>query len=857
MQRSYLLLIFMLFKFPVLAQVYETFSDSNFASNPVWMGETTFFTVSPALELESNGPNATSQLYLSTNNLRCRDTEWNFYTRLDFDITTSNWAKIYLTSDRSNTEDSPKGYYVKFDGSNNSIDLYRQDSSTHLKIISGKSGRAGKTSQNIFKVKVICDFFGNWHLYSDTTATGNSFEKEGTGFDTTFSTSSWFGISFSHSATRRKLFYFDNLSINAAPLSLLEAKAISSTLVELLFNHAPDPGSVLSATNYILSPNTTTVIESPSIDPQNPCKVLVELSQPLSPNVPYQFTIQNLTDLQSALIGPLNTASFQYRVNTFYGDVILTEIFPDPSPVKGLPEAEYVELFNRTDDTLELQGFTLSDGNSKAVFPSFKIAPQQYLLLCPLGNLNDFPSSLPIMGLSNFPSLNNSKDQLTLKNQKGVLLHEVNYSDLWYEDDNKKEGGWSLEMIDQNNPCGKAGNWTASLDISGGTPARTNSVAAHKPDLAAPALLNAYLADSLHVELVFNEEPDTVGLLLANFQFNKDIHIQKISFLSETIISITVTSTFVPGEIYTLAFSGIKDCNGNYSGQLTTTLIMPQAAAPGDIVINEVLFNPKTGGYDFVEVYNRSSHYINLKKWQLANIEDDVVGNQEEIFSGSFILKPQEYVAFTEDKSILLNHYPSGREDRIIQITDLPSYNDDKGSVILLDDQNQLQDRFDYSEDFHFALIDDKEGVSMERISPDENTNNSSNWQSASSQSGHATPGYRNSQYFTKTNGSEVWIEPKVFTPDENGNKDFTLINYKFETSGNMANITIFDLSGREMLKLARNELLATEGFYRWDGNNAANEKVRSGPYIIYFELFNLKGEIRKFKEVVVVGWER
>ena len=70
-----------------------------------------------------------------------------------------------------------------------------------------------------------------------------------------------------------------------------------------------------------------------------------------------------------------------------------------------------------------------------------------------------------------------------------------------------------------------------------------------------------------------------------------------------------------------------------------------------------------------------------------------------------------------------------------------------------------------------------------------------------------------------------------------------------------MVNITIFDQKGREMIKLARNELLATEGFYRWDGNNTQNEKVRSGPYIVYFELFNLNGDVKKFKEVVVVGW--
>ncbi|HSZ25462.1 MAG TPA: hypothetical protein VK766_07090, partial [Cytophagaceae bacterium] len=134
MQRAYLFFIFWATHLSSFGQVEESFSDGDFKNNPPWAGETTFFSVNAALQLQSNGPNVASTLYLSTANKRCRDTEWNFYAKLDLSITASNWACVYLVSDRSDFKNNPKGYYVKFDGAKKSIDLYKQDSTKHTKI---------------------------------------------------------------------------------------------------------------------------------------------------------------------------------------------------------------------------------------------------------------------------------------------------------------------------------------------------------------------------------------------------------------------------------------------------------------------------------------------------------------------------------------------------------------------------------------------------------------------------------------------------------------------------------------------------------------------------------------------------
>ncbi|HWZ21263.1 MAG TPA: lamin tail domain-containing protein, partial [Cytophagaceae bacterium] len=620
--------------FSASSQVNDLFSDNDFTNNPTWEGEATFFTVNATSQLQSNGPKASSQLHLSTANSRCRDTEWSFYTKLDLDITTTNWARIYLVSDRADTENNPKGYYVKFDGTTNSVDLYKQDSITHTKIISGKRGRAGKKALNIFRIKVLCDPKGNWFLFSDSTATGNNFVKEGAAFDTTFSTSSYFGVYFSHTSTKRLKFYFDDLSIQQAPLSLLSAKAISSTTVDVVFNKEVNQASAENETNYSLSDGT--IIGVAVLDSKAKNTVHLILSTALNTYTNYSISATTIFDTSLNAISFLNTSSFLYRVEAGYGDLVFSELFPDPSPQNGLPEYEFVEIFNRKNDTINLKDFIFSDGSTNGIFPSYKLPPHQYLVVCNSSNASQFAAYHPVLGLSAFPSLNNSGDDLTLKNQDRKLLHEVSYRDSWYADNDKKEGGWSLEIIDLNNPCGENSNWIASVDPSGGTPGKTNSVAASKPDLSPPNLLNAFIIDSVHIQLVLDEKPDANFISIQQFELTKGFTIQKVSILSSSFMSLLleVSENFKAGEIYELSFSGVRDCNGNILiQQKPLTLVLPQLSEKGDVILNEILFNPRVGGYDFVELYNRSDKYLDLKNWQFANTDNGIAANKKIISS--------------------------------------------------------------------------------------------------------------------------------------------------------------------------------------------------------------------------------
>jgi hypothetical protein len=134
--------------------------------------------------------------------------------------------------------------------------------------------------------------------------------------------------------------------------------------------------------------------------------------------------------------------------------------------------------------------------------------------------------------------------------------------------------------------------------------------------------------------------------------------------------------------------------------------------------------------------------------------------------------------------------------------TTLPNYNDNE-SICLLRVRNGITiDSLAYQNDWHYALLDNEDGVSLERIDFSSTTSDKNGWHSAASTVGFATPTYQNSQY-SETGIAEdaISISPAVFTPDNDGDKDFVFIQYQFSEPGYTCNVSLYDAKGREIKK--------------------------------------------------------
>lgn len=542
-------------------------------------------------------------------------------------------------------------------------------------------------------------------------------------------------------------------------------------------------------------------------------------------------------------------------------NVVINEIMVDPSPQVGLPANEWIELKNISSAPINLQGWRIGDGGGQSgAMPGFTLEPGSFVIICTgsaVTAMSAFGTAIPV---TSFPSLNNDGELLFLKSSDGTIIHALNYSSSWYQNELKKEGGWTLEMIDTQNPCMGSNNWKASIHSTGGTPGIKNSVDALNNDQTAPQLKNAFTKDNSTIVLVFDEPADSLsGATISNYAIDGGISFVSAETLSPLFNEVELKTNTPLSEttVYTITANNITDCRGNEIGSVNKARIgLAVDATAGECIINEILFNPRSNANDYVELYNKSNKIFDASELYIANRSNSgAVSSIKQLSTTPLYIFPGDYIVVTEDAENLALNYLVKNADAVLTLSSLPSFPDNKGTVILLNQQGTILDEVNYSDDWHFKLIDNAEGVSLERLDPGGSSQNPENWHSAASTAGYGTPGYKNSQFKNQQSiAATIEIAPKVFSPDNDGFDDITTIQYKINEPGYIANITIFDAAGRPVRNLVRNGTLSASGYWNWDGLDDKGLKLPVGTYILFTEIFNLQGKKNKFKNAVVLA---
>ena len=567
----------------------------------------------------------------------------------------------------------------------------------------------------------------------------------------------------------------------------------------------------------------------------------------------YQLAAAGVEDLAGNLSKPSSHEILYFRpYPVLPKDIIITEIFADPTPSQGLPETEFIEIFNRSANPIQLEKWQLVDMSGNVNFPKRILLPGDYVVLTASSKAFQFQNSI---GVSAFPTLTNGGEPLVLKDSLGIVVDSVFYSDAWYHDAEKADGGWSLELIDTQNICAEGENWTASEDTSGGTPGRKNSVEAEKPDLTPPVVVSVTATSPDTIVIFFNEKLNAELPSARAFKVNPAIDVQKVSFTDRSLRGYALFSTphLAPRVRYELVLNEISDCAGNIlENHDRLYFALPELPESGDIVINEILFNPRPTGVDFVEIFNRSEKFIDLKGWCVANFVNDTITNRKKIFETNFVLEPGDFLVLTPDPNVLKGEYLNSAEDKMRK-TVLPTLSDDEGTLVILDEHDQLIDTLMYSDDQHSPFLKNSEGVSLERIDVYSPALNQSNWQSASASNGYATPGLPNGSALQNILEEAISVRPEIFSPTH-GQPDFAMIGYELDNGGYVGNVKIIDAQGRVVKVVAENELLGTKGFFTWRGDTNTGSKATIGSYLVWFEAYDPSGNVVTIRKRVVVA---
>lgn len=864
MRISVFLLIFM----PLwsLAQWVDDFSDGDFTTNPPWTGVDSCFVINSGLQLQSAGTVAgesfLSMRLESVNQSGSfdRDMEWRFWIRENFSPSANNYAEVWLMADSVGLRNSSKGYFLRFGsaGSHDAIELYRWDAGVESLVCKGSDAFIASSFK--MTVRVVRDAGGHWSIGADADGVG-FFNPEAEGMDNTYKEASFFGFFLRYTSSNARKFYFDDVYvgpkvIDVEPPELLSLTRDGERSLLLGFDESLDSSSLVPSC-YMLEPDmgvpdSVQFVDCPSI-------VRITFPSPLPENQNLQLQLRNIRDLAGNVI-----ESFYWDFCLYVpaeNDVVINEIMADPTPMVGLPDWEYIELFNTTSFRIDLKGWILCIGTSSRDIGDIQMDPYGYLILCKVDAEQEFSVFGPTYGFSSF-SIANTGAVIQLMSPEETVISEVSFNDTWYHDADKKEGGWSLEQIDPYNPCAGLFNWSASSDVSGGTPGRENSVNA--PNAFFPHVERVSMMGDDMLLLWFDQQMDRNSIADPVHYRVKELDVTPVEVvtnpLDATSVRLAFEMPFLEGVLYTLAVSGVANCSGNLiEDGAEVRFGIPLPIGTSEILINEILFDPIAPGVDYVELYNPTDKTFDISELVLGVIKSSFPNPPDtvlkEIAADSRLMMPHAYLLLSTDGFMVAQQYGCSLGD-YVDMASFPSFPNAGGEALLMSRRGVVVDQMAFSPAMHYPLLKETKGVALERVSWDVPSWLPDNWHSAAEAVRFGTPGYANSMMAVgkSVDGKEVAVVPPVFSPDGDGFDDHCVLSYEFEEAGRTMNVYVFNVEGQLVHHLVRGALIGREGSYVWNGLDAKGRRVPIGMYVLVTEVFDMEGEVRRYKNVVSVS---
>lgn len=541
------------------------------------------------------------------------------------------------------------------------------------------------------------------------------------------------------------------------------------------------------------------------------------------------------------MLGAAGPIRIDLSVSPQPGDIVINEVYPRPFS----SGSEFIELFNRSVHTFDLQDLTIRDASSSP-FPLSEeesaFAPGTYTVLVAdeVAFSNRF-AGIPYIAPARWASLNNGGDTVILESG-GVVIDSLFYAG------GTLEAGRSLERIDPAAPSDPY-NFALSIDTAGATPGAENSQ--YAPDVSGPALSFVKAFDDTRLDLYFDEPVRTGAISPASVRL-ENLVAQEVQTLGPDRLRVFFAGSVTGASV---AVEQVSDLRGNISERVSAPISYRPVLR--DIVVNEILYEPLTDDYDgfanqveFVEFVNRSARRLYLDGIYRTR-DPDEYGDADTVYvQERFIgLGPGEYLLFaaadTENENVPV---VTGKGLTLLNAGDRIRIHREDGEV--LDDVR-------YDPSWHHPDVLETRGITLERIDVDGPGNHPQNWTSSVGPDG-GTPGLPNS---IRIAGKDLFpdrgiqITPNPFSPDRDGVDDIVRIRCTFSSDISRIRALVFDLAGNQVRRLVASRLVEESVELLWNGRDDAGRRLRTGIYIAFVEAYDARNNVMDvFKAPIVLA---
>lgn len=828
------------------AQFTESFTDGELNNNPAWIYNSNDFEVFSGRLKTLNANGGSVKYGISSLYNAASDQRFEFTFQFQFNPSSQNYAEFYISADTT-AELARNGYFIRCGDLKDEISFYRLSNGARTELISGTDGELNKTN-NHYSVRL--DRNNDTFILYYKTNTASVWSLQGKYYEPAFAGGKYTGLHIVQNGTSViGKHFFDDVYLgpkvtDTMPPRMFSTRFVFPDKVEVQFNEAINNPDTLhfSLNGGIGRPASATT------DPVDNSKVMLTFKSALPLNQALTLSNVNTPD-QNGNVAKLHSIGvFTLKADIpGLNDLFITEVMANPTPKTGsFPEAEYVEIWNPTNKYLKLAGCRFSDASSSVVLPDSVISPHTYVTI----SRNTFPGFAafgPWIGLSSLPSLNNDEDFLSISNPSGETICRLNYKETWHSDALRKAGGWSLELIDTVNACISAGNWSSNRS-SGGTPGQPNSLKGLSITVIQPKVYHVFCNDAGNeTSIFFSHPPDSITAAdMSNYELIDGTKPLRFNgFTTDGYgVKIQWPGIFSRNRVLQMKIRNILLCNGTaFPEQWIEFGRADSSDLTGSLKLNEVLFDPRGEGADYVEIGNTGDAIVYTGNGFFITLDEKGAISGSVKLPENRNLLPGEYLVLTENPDLVKQQFTRHNAAAFSLSKPMPTMSNTDGHIGLADKFGNITDTFKYKDDYHSPVLADKEGVSLEKINPAFNSSLSSNWTSASHVSGFGTPGLQNSQWRGGTNTTARFSRAeKFFSPDNDGLHDVFSLDYSLPGPGYYVTATVFTAEGFKTAVPFNNISLNQSGTLNWDGNTESGV-IRPGIYVMFIEAWNAQGE--------------